>query len=272
MNILIVDDIATNRKLLCTILKAEGRRTKQYNQQLVAKLEEKNTELTARNEELLRSEQKLLLQSTALETAANAVIITDTKGIILWVNPAFIALTGYTSEEAIGKTPRLLQSGQHDREFYQNLWTTILAGGTWRGNFANRRKDGSLYHDEHTITPVRSKRGAITHFIAIMSDMTERKRIEQALYEKNRELQNAAETKDRFLASMSHELRTPLNAILGFTGTLLMGLPGPLTPDQKKQLQIIQASARHLLSLINDLLDLAKIESGRVELNLEPVE
>src|SRR5262249_20461076 len=78
--------------------------------------------------------------------------------------------------------------------------------------------------------------------------------------------------KDRFLASMSHELRTPLNAIIGYTGTLLMKLPGPINADQNKQLNTIQASAKHLLSLINDLLDLAKIESGKVELKLEPVE
>jgi signal transduction histidine kinase len=99
----------------------------------------------------------------------------------------------------------------------------------------------------------------------------ERKRFEQTLQEKNVELENASLAKDRFLASMSHELRTPLNAVIGFTGTLLMKLPGPLTADQQQQLQIIQTSAKHLLSLINDLLDLAKIESGKVEINFEPV-
>ena len=119
--------------------------------------------------------------TTALETAANAVLITDFKGIILWVNPAFTTLTGYSFEEVIGKTPNLLKSGEHDQEFYQNLWTTILAGTTWRGDFTNRRKDGSLYQDEHTITPVRSKEGVITHFIAIMNDVTERKRAEEKL-------------------------------------------------------------------------------------------
>src|SRR6266851_4036083 len=87
----------------------------------------------------------------------------------------------------------------------------------------------------------------------------------------NVELENANRANDHFLASMSHELLTPLNAIIGFTGTLLMKLPGPLTPDQDKQLQTIQSSAKHLLSLINDLLDLAKIESGKVQVNLEPV-
>ncbi len=96
-------------------------------------------------------------------------------------------------------------------------------------------------------------------------------RFESALREKNVELEKASEAKNRFLASMSHELRTPLNAIIGFTGTLLMRLPGPLTPDQEKQLRTIQASGRHLLSLIDDLLDLAKIESGKVELRRESV-
>jgi len=154
---------------------------KEYNQQLVVEMEQKNIELTAANEELLRSKQQLLLQGTALDTAANAVVITDVKGIILWVNPAFTALTGYAAEEVLGKTPRLLKSGRHDQEFYKHLWATILTGKTWRGNFTNRCKDGSLYHDEHTITPVRSREGTITHFIAIMNDVTERLKAEEAL-------------------------------------------------------------------------------------------
>src|SRR4029079_11708812 len=99
----------------------------------------------------------------------------------------------------------------------------------------------------------------------------ERKRVERSLQEKNVELEKASRAKDHFLATMSHELRTPLNAILGFTGTLLMKLPGPLTSDQEKQLRTVQSSARHLLSLINDLLDLTRIESGAVKLRPEPV-
>jgi signal transduction histidine kinase len=102
-------------------------------------------------------------------------------------------------------------------------------------------------------------------------DITERKQFERALQETNVELANANLAKDHFLASMSHELRTPLNAIIGFTGTLLMQLPGPLTQEQGKQLRTIQSSAKHLLSLINDLLDLAKIGSGKVTLTMEAV-
>lgn len=119
--------------------------------------------------------------TAALQTAANAVVITDAKGIILWINSAFTNLTGYSSEEVVGRTPRLLKSGKHDPELYRNLWTTVLAGKTWRGEFTNRRKDGSLYQDEHTITPVFSSEGVITHIVAIMDNVTERRRAEQQL-------------------------------------------------------------------------------------------
>ncbi|MCI0534025.1 MAG: ATP-binding protein [Verrucomicrobiales bacterium] len=106
---------------------------------------------------------------------------------------------------------------------------------------------------------------------ALQGEIAERKRFERALRDKNAELEMASQSKDRFLATMSHELRTPLNAVLGFTGTLLMKLPGPLNADQERQLRTVQRNAKHLLALINDLLDLAKIESGKVELDLEPV-
>ena len=125
-------------------------------------------------EDRRRLQRQLLLQSTALETAANSIMVTDPKGTILWVNAAFTALTGYSAEEVLGKTPRLLKSGKHDQAFYRELWTTILSGQTWRGEFINRRKDGGHYHAEQTITPVRSEAGTITHFIGIMSDISER--------------------------------------------------------------------------------------------------
>ena len=107
---------------------------------------------------------------------------------------------------------------------------------------------------------------------AAVREITERKRFEQQLQETNVALERADQAKDRFLASMSHELRTPLNAIIGFTGTLLMKLPGPLNPEQEGQLQTVQSSGRHLLSIINDLLDLAKIESGKWEGDFQPLD
>ena len=126
-------------------------------------------------------EQHLRLQRSALDAAANAVVITDRDGVVVWVNRAFNHLTGYESSEVVGQSTSILKSGRHDAQFYSNLWQTIHAGGVWRGEIVNRRKDGQLYVEEMTITPVRSEQNEITHFIAIKVDITQRKKIEESL-------------------------------------------------------------------------------------------
>ncbi len=137
------------------------------------------TDITERK----RAEEELLTQHSALESAANAIVITTNKGIIQWVNPAFTQLTGYTREEAVGQNPRVLKSGVHDREFFRNLWETVLSGKVWQGTITNKRKDGVHYQEEMTITPVRAKDGKLTHFVAVKQDITERLRAEQRLRE-----------------------------------------------------------------------------------------
>ncbi|MDC4206609.1 MAG: EAL domain-containing protein [Candidatus Manganitrophus sp.] len=131
--------------------------------------------------ELRQSEEQLRLQSTALNSAANAVVITNSKGRILWVNPAFFRNSGYTFEEAVGQTLRLLKSGLQPPSFYDHLWKTILSGEVWQGEIINRRKDGSFYTEEMTITPVMDERGRISHFIAIKQDVTQRKKAEETV-------------------------------------------------------------------------------------------
>jgi len=128
-----------------------------------------------------QDQAQIHLQTVALEAAANAVIITDRKGRIIWVNSAFSRLTGYAREEVIGQSPALLKSGTHNPAAYKRLWDTILAGEIWHGELYNRRKDGTLYLDEQTITPVRDEFGQITHFIGIKQDGTDRKRQEEQL-------------------------------------------------------------------------------------------
>jgi PAS domain S-box-containing protein len=123
----------------------------------------------------------LRLQSSALNAAANAIVITRRDGAIEWTNPAFTTLTGYALSEVIGKNPRILKSGMHDQAFYKNMWDTILSGQVWRGEMINRRKDGALYAEELTITPLQNERGEVEHFIAIKHDVTERKKIEETL-------------------------------------------------------------------------------------------
>jgi PAS domain S-box-containing protein len=128
-----------------------------------------------------RAEEQLRVQATALNAAANAIVITDHKGTIQSVNPAFTALTGYTAPEAVGQNPRILKGGQQDEAFYQNLWQTISSGQVWSGELTNRRKDGSLYAEEMTITPLRNADGTIARYIAIKQDISGRKRAEEEL-------------------------------------------------------------------------------------------
>jgi PAS domain S-box-containing protein len=122
---------------------------------------------------------QVLLQSAALEAAANAIVITDTEAVIVWANPAFSALTGYSLDEVIGKRPEdLVKSGQQTPEFYRVMWDTIKSGRIWRGEVVNRRKDGTLYTEELTITPVHDEQGRLTHFIAVKENISARKRLE----------------------------------------------------------------------------------------------
>lgn len=132
---------------------------------------------------LRKNQDQIRVQTAALEAAANAFMIADANGTIQWVNPAFTALTGYSPSEAIGQTPRFLKSGHQSRSFYTELWRTITEGRVWKGELVNRRKDGSLYHEESTITPVRGSNGGVTHFIAIKQDISERKRAEALMRE-----------------------------------------------------------------------------------------
>ncbi len=140
--------------------------------------------------ERILAEEKIRLHSAALNSSANAIIITDREGKIEWVNPAFSALTGFSFEESFGKNPRdLVKSNQHDPAFYKSMWNTILVGESWRSEIINRKKDGSLYTEEISITPVKSELGAITHFVAIKQDITERKQREREIIKQNKEIQ-----------------------------------------------------------------------------------
>jgi PAS domain S-box-containing protein len=130
---------------------------------------------------LKEAEEQLRIQGAALESAANAVVITDFEGRITWANPSFTVLTGYSLEEAIGQHMGILKSGKHDGTFYRNLWETILSGSVWQGEIINRKKDGTLFTEEQTITPIRGQNGIIDYFISIKQDVTERKQAVEAL-------------------------------------------------------------------------------------------
>lgn len=217
-----------------------------------------------------RAEKKF---AQLLESAPDAMVIVNGLGIIVLVNSQTEKLFGYRREQLLGQSvdmlvpaPHRARHPAHRQAFFQNPRARAMGTGF---ELNGLRADGSEFPVEISLSPLETEDGLFVS--SAIRDVTERKRFELALREKNIELENAAKVKDRFLASMSHELRTPLNAIIGFTSTLLMRMPGPVNTEQDRQLTTIQSSARHLHSLINDLLDLAKIEAGKVDLLLEPV-
>jgi PAS domain S-box-containing protein len=132
-------------------------------------------------EALARANEQLKIQSAAMKSAANGIIITDIHGVVKWVNPAFTRLTGYSFSEIVGNTLNLLNSGVQSKEFFKNMWSKISAGEIWHDEVVNKRKDGSLYTEEMTITPIKDSQKRIFQFVAIKQDITERKRLEQIL-------------------------------------------------------------------------------------------
>jgi two-component system, cell cycle sensor histidine kinase and response regulator CckA len=163
-------------------------------------------DITARK----HAEADMLLQGAALNASADAMVIADRDGTIAWVNPAFTTLTGYQRHEAIGKTTRLLKSGEHDPAFYRVLWETVLAGQVWRGELVNRRKDGVLYTEAQTITPVTDDAGAVTHFVAIKRDLTQQKQLERQFLQAQR-----MESVGRLAGGVAHDFNNLLTVING---------------------------------------------------------
>ncbi len=206
-----------------------------------------------------------------VESSNDAIVLTNLAGRITAWNPAAERIFGYKGAEIIGCPSTMLVPPDRADEL---TWVfSQLEKGQRVQPFetvALGRK-GRLIDISTSVSAVRDAAGNLTGASFIARDITDHKRLERELREKNAELEHAIATKDRFLATISHELRTPLNAIIGFTGILLMKLSGPLTEKQERQLQSIEASAQHLHMLINDLLDLSRIESGKVKLNFEQI-
>jgi PAS domain S-box-containing protein len=367
------------------------------NQRLRETKDQLKMELAQRRE----SEEALRIRSTAIEATAASVFITNRNGVIEYVNPAFSRSTGYSAEEAVGKTPAMLKSGIHPPELYQAMWKSILSGNVWQGEVTNRRKNGETHVDESIIAPVKDEAGQVIRFVAIKQDITARKaaekKLEQLAYQNRlilntvaegiccidvngqttfvnnaatqmlgyspneligqtlhalthhtradgsvfpadecpiavamrhgdiyhmpdelfwrkdgrpvrveststpiiteggdiigavvsfrdihlrmeaeealryakEEAEVASQAKSAFLANMSHELRTPLNAIIGYSEIIAEELHGNEQASLVEDLNRIRTAGHHLLSLINDILDLSKIEAGKMTLSLQ---
>lgn len=183
--------------------------------------------------ERIRDEREKARLFTAIEQSQEVVVITDTTGAIQYVNHAFEKSTGFTREEALGANPKVLKSGKHSQDYYKDLWDTITSGSTWKGNFVNKRKDGTLYEEEATISPVSGEGGEVTGFVAVKRDITRESRLQQA--------------RDYFTSVTSHELRTPLTK-LSLAKLVLEKMGRSGVPDEES----LSASIKALDSSIDD--------------------
>ncbi len=218
------------------------------------------------------------LLARAVEFAGDIIELATTNAVLQYVNPAYESVLGIAAREAEGKTPgQLVRSEAHSPDFFRDLDKTLEEGRIWSGRIMSRSVSGQLVHLETTVAPVKDKAGVTTHHLAVKRDVTELVKREQAMAEANRALVKARDAaltasraKSEFLANMSHELRTPLNAIIGYSELLMEDAEDAGEDSLTADLQKIRNSGTHLLSLINDILDMSKIESGKMELVLAP--
>jgi PAS domain S-box-containing protein len=191
------------------------------------------------------------------------VAMTDKYGVINYVNDFFCRISGYSRQELIGKDHRILNSGRMPPNFFKEMWSEIKAGRVWRGEVCNKAKDGHFYWVDTVVIPFMDQNGQPEKFIAIRSDITQRKLSEEQLVAAKEEALNAAQVKAEFLANMSHEIRTPMNGIIGMTNLLLMS---EIDDQTKNKLTTIQRCGETLLGILNDVLDLSKLEARKSEL------
>jgi PAS domain S-box-containing protein len=196
--------------------------------ELESKVAERTAELRDANQKLIReiaesrrTQERMNLLFSALSAAANAIVTTDRNGNIEWVNPAFTQLTGYSADEIVGGNLRLLKSGQHLPAFYAHLWSTISTGNIWHGELVNKRKDGRLYTEEMTITPVRGADGQIAHFVAIKQDITEQRQLEIRSQQTQK-----MEAIGTLAGGIAHDFNNILAAIFGYGNLLQQDMEG----------------------------------------------
>ncbi len=192
------------------------------------------------------------------------VVATDVRGRITSVNEKFCQISGYTREELLGQDHRLVNSGTHSAEFFQDMYRTLARGQLWQAEVCNRAKDGHLYWMQTTIAPFMGADAKPVMYVAIRTDISASKQSQVVLAQARQEAEAANLAKSDFLATMSHELRTPLNGVLGMAQLLLM--PALAETERRDYARTILTSGRVLLALLNDILDLSKVEAGKLVL------
>ncbi|MFZ6849254.1 response regulator [Undibacterium sp. RuRC25W] len=227
------------------------------------------------------TETQLHKLSLAVEQSPETIIITDVNRHIEYVNESFLKTFGYTRDEILGKDPGIIRDDSKSNEHLASLVPVISQGNIWKGEFYNKRKNGTPIIQYAIITPLRKPDGTISHYVAVQEDVTDKKRLGEELdrhrhhleelvasrttqlIEAQRQAEAANDAKSSFIANMSHEIRTPMNGVLGMT---YLAMASTSDPKQRDYLKKIQLSGQHLLHIVNDILDFSKIEAGKMTL------
>ncbi len=199
-----------------------------------------------------------------VEQSPATVVITDRLGNIEYVNNKFCETTGYTFAEVIGKNPRILKSGEKTKEEYEILWKTVLSGDEWSGEFHNKKKNGELYWEFASISPIKNEKGDVTHFIAIKEDITDRKRMIEELMLAKDKAEKSEKVKTEFLEQMSHEIRTPINIILGFNSFIKEELKKNITEELSESFYSIESASKRIMRTVDMILNMSEIQTGSV--------
>jgi PAS domain S-box-containing protein len=210
-----------------------------------------------------RAEEKLKQLSQAVEQSPVSIVITDKEGSIQYVNSKFVEVTGYSFEEAIGKNPSILKSGRTSDLEYKHLWEAITAGEKWHGELHNRKKNGDLYWESATITPILNAKGETTHFLAVKEDITGRKQAEEILVRYAAELKNSNSELENFAYVASHDLQEPLRMVSSFLNLLEKRMGDELDETTKQYIHFATDGADRMKILINDLLLYSRVGTNK---------
>ncbi|MGE0090698.1 MAG: PAS domain S-box protein [Bacteroidales bacterium] len=215
------------------------------------------------------TEKEILKLSTAVTQSPASIVITDLKGNIEYVNPQFTKITGYKYNEAIGKNPRILKSGYTSPDEYENLWNTITNGGMWKGEFHNRKKDGTLYWELATISPIIDETGKIIQYIAVKEDITARKEAEDALKQSEKELIHANATKDLFFSIIAHDLKGPIGNFVQFLELITEKANDYSESEKEDIIKTLYDLSIKTNDLLEDLLLWSRIQMNKIDLSPE---
>jgi PAS domain S-box-containing protein len=212
-----------------------------------------------------QAEENVKTLSMAVEQSPISIVITNPDGDLEYVNPKFCEVTGYTFEEAIQNNPRILKLDEGQKEEYKKLWDTITSGKTWQGEFHNKKKDGSLYWESASISPIYNHKSKITHFVAVKEDITEKNKMLYDLILAKEKAEKSDKLKSEFLAQMSHEIRTPLNTIINFV-ELFTSNDGDLSEEDKLDYsRIIKSASNRVMRTIELFINISEINVNTYE-------